>query len=90
MALAAATAAAKSTAATTTAAKSTPTAATLRLRPSFVHIQCAPFKIRPVQRRNGLICLLCVRHFHERKPTRAARIPIRHDIYTIHRTVRFK
>jgi hypothetical protein len=57
-------------AAITTTAASAPTAAsaaTLSLRPCFIHYQVPPAEILPVQRVDGAIRIFVALHFHEGK-----------------------
>jgi hypothetical protein len=58
--------AATSTAVTTTAAAA-PAAATLSLRPRFIHYQVPSAEILPVQRVDRTVCIFVALHFHERK-----------------------
>jgi hypothetical protein len=75
--------------ATTAAAGGSATAATPsgRLRTSFVHIQGTAFEIGTVQASNGLIGLVGIAHFNERKPTRTASVPVRNQIDPIYRPI---
>src|ERR1700735_515751 len=82
----ASTAAAKPTATT----RSTTTAATCRLRPSFIDIQSAPADIRAIQRRNCPIRLFRVRHFDECKSPRTSSLPVGHQAHALHGAIRFK
>src|SRR5882672_3242253 len=50
--------------------------ATFALRARFIHFQIAPANFFSVQRRHGLRRFRVVRHFHECKAARAARLPV--------------
>src|SRR5882762_5651556 len=50
--------------------------AAFALRPRFIHFQIATANFFPIQRRHGLRRFRVVRHFHERKAARAARLAV--------------
>jgi len=84
-AVAAATTAAKAAAATTAAAKAAASttaaaAAAFSARLRLVHAQRTPIDVLAVERLDGTLRILFAFHLDERKTTRAAGVPVEHDL----------
>src|SRR5262245_9884015 len=59
----------------------------LRFGSGFVNSQRSPAQVGPVERRDGLVGLTAIGHFHEPEPTGAASIPVSYECDLFHRTV---
>src|SRR5262249_40292804 len=62
----------------------------LRFRPRLIDVEGAPTEACTVQGGYGLVGSSRVRHLHESKTSRAARIPIRRYVDTFHSSIRFE
>src|SRR6267378_3669758 len=67
-----------------------PSRSTFALWACFVDLQIAPANFFSVQRRHGLRRFRVVRHFHERKAARAARLPVHGHVDPCHLAERRK
>jgi hypothetical protein len=56
-------------------------------RACFVHRQSPATQLRAVQGSHGLIGIRIYRHFHERKTASLTRIPVFHNLHSIHLAV---
>jgi hypothetical protein len=77
-------------AATRTPKPTTATAAPIHFRTRFVDVQSPAAQLAAIERSNGLLGFIVVRHLHERKTPRSARIPVRHDTDAFHCPVDIK
>jgi hypothetical protein len=68
----------------------TATAAPVDFRTRFVDVQAPAAQLAAIECRDGLLGLIVVRHLHERKTPRSARIPVRHDTDAFHCPVDIK
>jgi hypothetical protein len=66
------------------------TSGAFRLRPRFIHINCASTKLCAIEPCDCFFSLLGVRHFNERESARAAGITVGENAYSIHLAVGFE
>ena len=72
------------------AALTAATRSALRLRTRFVDVQASAIEFSAVEIADCAIPFVIAPHFDNRKPSGLARIAIRHNVYTVNGTVRFK